>query len=99
MTRGVYYLLHGEFGRALYYNWLVFPFLASAVAIFGIHLLELILDRELFPLPSIRLTRTSCAAMALGFVLLWCLQVYLAVSQHKTELLNPNGPLYSLIVH
>ena len=29
---------------------------------------------------------------------LWSLQVYLAVSQHKTELLNPNGPLYALFV-
>ena len=100
MTRAVYYLLHGEFGRALYYNWLAFPFIASAIAIFAVHLMELILDRKLLSrMPSIHLTRASLAATALGFVLLWCLQVYLAVSQHKTELLNPNGPLYSLVVH
>jgi hypothetical protein len=29
---------------------------------------------------------------------LWALQAYLAVSQHKSELLNPRGPLYALFV-
>jgi hypothetical protein len=31
--------------------------------------------------------------------LLWAFQVYLAVSQRKVELLNPHGPLYSLVCH
>ena len=100
MTRALYYLMHGEFGRALYYNWLAFPFVASATAIFVVNVLEIILNRNFLTcIPPIRLTRVSLGAMALGFALLWCLQVYLAVSQHKTELLNPNGPLYSLVVH
>jgi len=100
MTRAGYYLLHGEFGRAFYYNWLAFPFVASAIAIFVRHILELIVDRNFFArIPPIRLTRSSFGAMTFGLVVLWCLQVYLAVSQHKTELLNPNGPLYSLVVH
>jgi hypothetical protein len=100
MTRAFYYLLHGEFGRALYYNWLAFPFAASAIAIFFVNLLEIILNRKfLSRIPAVRLNPASWSLLAISFVLLWCLQVYLAVSQHKTELLNPNGPLYSLVVH
>jgi hypothetical protein len=37
------------------------------------------------------------ASLAVVFCL-WALQVYLAVSQRKTELLNPRGPLYALFV-
>jgi hypothetical protein len=100
MTRALYYLMHGEFGKALYYNWLAFAFVAGVITIFAIGTLELILGRNLFSrIPPIRLTRVSLGVTALGLALLWCLQVYLAVSQHKTELLNPNGPLYSLVVH
>jgi hypothetical protein len=36
--------------------------------------------------------------MSAGLILLWAFQVYLAVSQHKSELLNPNGPLYWFVV-
>lgn len=98
-TRAIYHLLHGEFARALYYNWLAFPVLAGALALAVTNTLELLLSRNLLGrLPCLRLTRHSCAALAAGFVLLWCFQVYLAVSQHKSELLNPRGPLYSLVV-
>jgi len=44
--------------------------------------------------PDSRFLRGAAA----GLVLLWFLQVFLAVSQHKIELLNPNGLLYSLVV-
>ena len=98
-TRAVYSLLHGEFGKTLYYNWLAFPFVAGALALLAVNALELLLDRNfLVHAPRIRLTRASLGGLAAGFVLLWCLQVYLAVSQRKTELLNPSGPLYSLVV-
>ena len=98
MTRALHYLLHGEFGRALYFNWLSYPFLAGAFALLLCHAIELFLGRNLLArLPRPRLTRARWGALAAGLVLLWCLQVYLAVSQDKTELLNPNGPLYSLV--
>ena len=98
-TRGLHHLLHGEFGRALYYNWLAFPVLAGAMALFLVNALELLLARNfLARLPRPHLTRARGSALAIGFVLLWCFQVYLALSQHKSELLNPHGPLYSLIV-
>lgn len=97
-TRGLRHLLHGEFGRALYYNWLAFPLLVGALGLVGLNALELALDRNLLAcLPRPHLTRARSRALAAGFVLLWCFQVYLAVSQHKTELLNSHGPLYSLV--
>ena len=99
MTRAMYYLLHGEFARTLYYNWLAFPLLAGALALCLLNALELWLGRNLLArLPRLRFTRRSLGVLAAGFVLLWSFQVYLAVSQHKTELLNPRGPLYSLVV-
>ncbi len=98
-TRALHHLLHGEFARALYYNWLAFPLVAGALALFLVNALELLLGRNLLSrLPRVRLTRTSLGALFAGLVLLWCLQAYLAISQHKTELLNPHAPLYSLVV-
>ena len=100
ITRAMHHLLHGEFALAFYFNWLAFPLLAAAGALYLLHALELFSARNLLAaLPRPRLTRRSGGALAAGFVLLWGLQVYLAVSQDKTELLNPLGPLYSLVVH
>ncbi|MBA3608684.1 MAG: DUF2752 domain-containing protein [Chthoniobacterales bacterium] len=98
VTRAISHLLHGEFSLALYYNWLAFPLLAGAGALYLIHAFELLSARNLlatFPRP--RLTRGRAGAFAAGFVLLWVVQAWLAVAQHKTELLNPLGPLYSLV--
>lgn len=98
-TRAVHFLLQGNFGRALYFNWLAFPIVAGAVLLFFALCAELLLDRNLLRrLPKFHFNRTSAATLAIGLLLLWSLQVYLAVSQHKSELLNPRGPLYSLVV-
>ena len=98
-TRAIYHLLRGEFGSALYYNWLAYPLVAGALVLALTNALELLFSRNLLVRnPRPRLTRARWCALAAGFVLLWCLQVYLAISQHKTELLNPSGPLYSLVV-
>jgi Protein of unknown function (DUF2752) len=98
-TRAFYHLLHGEFRSALYYNWLAYPFLAGALLLALTNAFEFLLSQNLLArIPRPRLTRARLCALAAGFVLLWCLQVYLAISQHKTELLNPGGPLYSLVV-
>lgn len=95
-TRAVHYLLRGDLGRALYFNWLAYPLLFGALMLALTNLLELVCARNLLVrLPRLRLTRSSIGFLALG---LWVLQVYLAVSQHKSELLNPDGPLYSLVV-
>ncbi len=98
-TRALQHLLHGDFSSALYYNWLSYPLLAAACAFYLCSALELCFRRNLLAaLPRPRLGGRSLGALAAGFLLLWCFQVYLAVSQHKTELLNPRGPLYSLVV-
>lgn len=98
MTRAVHFLLNGDFQRALYFNWLAFPLLGVAAMLIVVFLAELLLNCNfLVPLPKIRCTRASLGGFFAGLLLLWFLQVYLAVSQHKHELLNPNGPLYSLV--
>ena len=98
-TRALHFLLNGDFRSALYFNWLAFPIVAGALGLFVLSSAELLLRRRLLrPLPKVRFTRRTVGAFAAGFMLLWSLQVYLAVSQHKTELLNPSGPLYSLVV-
>jgi hypothetical protein len=98
-TRALHFLLNGNWRNALYFNWLSFPLIAGAVLLFVALLLELLLDRNfLGHLPKLRFTGFSFAGTLTALLLLWFLQVYLAVSQHKTELLNPKGPLYSLVV-
>ncbi len=98
-TRALHYLLQGDLGRALYFNWLAYPLLLAALLLALTTFLELVCARNLLArLPRPRLTRTLLGSLAVGFVGLWVLQVYLAVSQHKSELLNPDGPLYSLVV-
>jgi hypothetical protein len=98
-TRAIHYLLHGDLHRALYYNWLAFPLVAGTLALILLQTTELLLRRNFTAgMPKLPLTKTSLGGFAISLVLLWFLQVYLAVSQHKAELLNPNGPLYSLVV-
>ena len=97
-TRAVHFLLNGDFSRALYFNWLAFPFVAALAMLIIVLSVELLLGRNyLTRLPRIRFTRASAGGIVAALLLLWCLQVYLAVSQHKHELLNPAGPLYSLV--
>ena len=98
MTRAVHYLLRADWEHALYYNWIAFPLLVWALGFAFVAVFELVLDYNLLlRLPRWRVTRLRLGLLGIGLALLWCLQVYLAVSQHKTELLNPRGPLYSLV--
>jgi hypothetical protein len=100
MTRAIHCLLHGNLGRALYYNWLAYPILTAAAVLYLICAYELLFARNLLAqLPRPHLTRGTAGALAASLLLLWGVQVYLAFSQHKTELLNPRGPLYSLVAH
>jgi hypothetical protein len=99
MTRALHLLLRGDFSGALYYNWLAFPFFAVIVfllLLFGIEIASRrrILDlRAIAPLTARRLI--ICGVIA---VELWAFNACLAVTQHKTELLNPHGPLYRWFV-
>src|ERR1051326_7955800 len=47
ITRGLHHLLHGEFARAIYFNWLVLPLLAGALTLFLVSALELLLARNI----------------------------------------------------
>jgi Protein of unknown function (DUF2752) len=97
-TRALQFLLNGDFQRALYFNWLAFPLVTLLAMLVGVMLTELLLGSNfLARLPKIHFTKRTLGGCFAGLLLLWGLQVYLAVSQHKHELLNPNGPLYSLV--
>ncbi|MEP6709993.1 MAG: DUF2752 domain-containing protein [Verrucomicrobiota bacterium] len=99
LTRALYNLLNGEFGRALYFNWLAFPIAAGAFFLFAMSAMELALGRRFFVvLPVFRMTPRTISIGATILVSLWMLQVYLAVSHNKRELLNPAGPLYTWFV-
>jgi hypothetical protein len=98
-TRAMHQLLNGNFAAALYYNWLAFPILALALTLSAVFLAELIAGKKLLVIE--RRIRVSPRTLGFGFAImlsLWSLQVYLAVSQHKNELLNPSGLLYAFFV-
>jgi len=99
MTRALHFLLKGDFARALYFNWLAFPLIAAVIR-FGVLLtIEIALQRTLLNLrPVAPITSRRLGIVLLMVAALWTLQAYLAVSQHKHELLNPGGPLYALFV-
>ncbi len=99
LTRALHLLLNGDFRHALYFNWLAFPMLGFSAILIFVLLAELLLDCNfLARVPNIPFTRKSLTGCFLGLLLLWCVQVYLAVSQRKPELLNRDGLLYSLVV-
>ncbi len=99
MTRALHLLLCGDVAGAIYFNWLSIPFLAALICAAGMFALELSTGRQivnlraLAPFTARRLTICVAAALAL-----WTLNVYLAISQHKSELLNRHGPLYHWFV-
>lgn len=99
MTRGLHELLLANLGRALYFNWLVFPLLGVLLLLGAVFVTELTLKKSVFHWA--RATQLTSRRLSFGaaiLLLLWSLQVYLAVSQKKRELLNPEGPLYGLFV-
>jgi hypothetical protein len=99
MTRALHLLLNGDFGGALYFNWLTFPFCALVVFLDALFVIELAKRRIIANWNAgMSFTRRKLTIIGLLLSMLWALQVYLAVSQHKHELLNPRGPLYALFV-
>lgn len=99
MTRALHSLLNADFTRAIYFNWLAFPFLAVTVFLIALFAVEVTKRRVIVNLSMIlRATFGRLTVIGLCLFLLWTSQVYLAISQHKHELLNPRGPLYALFV-
>jgi hypothetical protein len=99
MTRALHLLLNGDFIGAFYFNWLAFPFLGAIIFLFALFAIEIAKRRAIWRLSMVlRVTRWRLTVFGLGLLLLWTLQTYLAVSQHKHELLNTRGPLYVLFV-
>lgn len=95
MTRALHHLLNGNVSEALYFNWIVFPIAAIALAFAAKIAAELFFMRKMqLAFPSIRFTPRVAALGAACLLALWFLQVSLAVTLHKRELLNPNGILY-----
>ena len=98
-TRAIHHLLNGRFAEAVYFNWLAFPVAAFAFALAVISLLEALLARKVIRLEtSFTLTGRSASLGFCALLALWVLQVSLAISLHKHELLNPSGPLYPFFV-
>jgi hypothetical protein len=92
-------LLNGDFGDALYFNWLAFPFLGAVVFLVAVCIIEIATRRVILSWnTNAPFTARKLTIIGLTLFALWMLQVYLAVSQHKHELLNPRGPLYALFV-
>jgi hypothetical protein len=99
MTRALHLLLNGDFTLTIYFNWLAFPFLGAISFLLALFALEIAKRRVIWRLSMIlRMTRSRLTVFGLSLLLLWTLQTYLAVSQHKHELLNPHGPLYPVFV-
>ena len=99
MTRALHLLLNGDFSGAIYFNWLAFPFLAVAVFLIALFAVEVTKRRVIVNLSMILpVTFGRLTVIGLCLFLLWASQVYLAVSQHKQELLNSKGTLYVLFV-
>jgi len=99
MTRALHLLFNGDFSGAIYFNWLAFPFLVVAVFLIALFAVEVAKRRVIVNLSMILpVTFGRLTVIGLCLFLLWTSQAYLAVSQHKHELLNPRGPLYPLFV-
>jgi phosphate/sulfate permease len=99
VTRALHLLLNGDFVGAIYFNWLAFPLLAVLIFLIALFAIEMAQRRVIWRLSVVlSMTRRRLTVLGLGLLLLWTLQAYLAVSQHKHELLNSHGPLYALFV-
>jgi hypothetical protein len=98
-TRALHSILTGDFSRALYFNWIAFPVVAAALAWCALAAAESICGRKLVRCATALVLTPRMISVSLAVLFgLWALQVYLAVSRHKSELLNPRGPLYALFV-
>ena len=95
MTRALHHLCKGDFAQALYFNWLAFPIAVVALVFAAKMVVELLLMRKMqMNVPPVGFTPRVAALGGVGLFALWLLQVSLAVSLDKRELLNSKGILY-----
>lgn len=100
LTRALHYLLNADFARAFYFNWLAFPLLIATVALAAGWICEIIVRRPLLArMFTFRITSRRLLVGCGALICLWTMQVALAVSHHKAELLNPAGPLYPFFLN
>lgn len=98
-TRALHHLLHGEWTRALYFNWIAFPVAAMAIVVLVLFTAEALAQRRLIVARgTFRVTPKTLAWSGGALAALWILQVSLAVSLQKRELLNPEGLLYAVFI-
>jgi hypothetical protein len=97
-TRAVHYLLNGDFSRAVYFNWIAFPLAALVLSAIAISACEVVAQTRFIRFATVRVTPRAIGIALAALSLVWGFQVWLAISQHKTELLNSHGPLYALLV-
>ncbi len=93
-TRATHFILHGDFQRALYFNWIAFPALAVAVLLLIVMSLEVTRRRAL--LPAVRLGMSQWVVLSTAAAFLWGHHVYDALYSPKPELLNQQGLLFRL---
>lgn len=97
MTRAIHFICVGDFGRAFYFNWLAFPVLTLGFVAAICAICEVGKQRRFVRLNLAFSPRVARYAVVL-LVALWMQQAFLAVHYHKSELLNPRGPLYAFFV-
>lgn len=98
-TRAVHLLLNAEYARALYFNWLAFPVAMVGVVAVLLFASELLRSRRLVRVECFFTATPRVAVLgATALVVLWAVQVALALAFHKHELLNSSAPLYALFV-
>ncbi len=99
LTRALHALLNGDVSRAVYFNWLAIPVLVTSLLVVGALLFETLSARPLLGWKfRFQMNTRSLGYASLVLGALWVLQIYLALAQHKHELLNSAGPLYSVFV-
>jgi hypothetical protein len=98
MTRALHFLFDGDFGRAFYFNWLSFPFVAAVTFTVALFTIELACQRRFLNLRVIgSITPRKLLLLTIAGITLWTFQAGLALSQHKTGLLNPRGLFYPVL--
>ena len=88
-TRATHFILHGDFQRALYFNWIAFPAVVAAVSLVLIMSIEV--GRRRVLLPTVRLHRSQWVVLGTMAAFLWGHHVYDALYSPKPELLNREG--------
>jgi len=89
VTRASHALLLGRWHEVLYFNALAFPLAFVSLLLLLLLSLEIITRRQLLRMPALT-PKLLLRGLAI-LLLLWCLQIHSALSQHKEPLLDHRG--------